>query len=176
METSTAEDWIGDIKHVSPDDYENCNWYNSDGRSWHWTGAIKHVSHDEHYCTWHNSDGRSWHWTGANKHVQEDDYEHYCTYKTQKQKLSNLLLYLLKGRQHWKGLILNLGANDCKENQEEQQTMTGYDSRNITWICCIEMIFNWNKLGKDIYNILTNKKMGKKPRLIPGLRIVRLHA
>ena len=105
--------------------------------------------------------------------MQEDEYEHYYTYKTQKQKL---LLYLLKGRQHWKGLILNHGTNDCKENQEEQQTMTGYDSRTITWICCIEMIFNWNKLGKDIYNILTSTKMGKKPRLIPGLRIVRLHA
>ena len=71
METSNAEDWIGDIKHVPPDD---CTWHktqkftfrrtNYDGRSWHWTGDIKHVSHDEHYCTWHNSDGRAWHGTG----------------------------------------------------------------------------------------------------------------
>ena len=54
-----------------------------------------------------------------------------------------------EGRQHWKGLILNLGANDCKENQEEQLTMTGYDGRYITWIGCMEMIFkNWNKLEK----------------------------
>ena len=59
-------------------------------------------------------------WTGAIKHVPQDDYEHHCTlHKTQ--KFLNLLLSLLTNseeRQDLKGLILNLGANDCKENQE----------------------------------------------------------
>ena len=88
--------------------------------------------------------------------MQEDDYEHYCTYKTQKQKLSNLLLSLLKGRQHWKSLILNLGANDCKENQGNDFQLEQIRKRHIQ---------HFNK-----------HENGKKAPATPERRIVCLHA